>query len=153
MDSIRLSYDAFGRLVLVLSSGETHAGIVPIRAFPFSAPTEWISFCSEQGREVAAIADLRVLDHETRTLLERDLARREFLPVILRVFSVSAGAEPTQWHVETDRGDVHFSLTSEDQIRRLGPGVLILDAHGVRYQIPDISRLDALSRRAVRRYL
>ena len=117
-ESIRLATDPFGHLVLTLPSGQSHAGVVPVRGFPFTAPDEWISFCDERGREVYCLPNLNRLNPETRAALEVDLARREFIPVIRRIHSVSAGADPTEWHVTTDRGDTRFTLTSEDQIRR-----------------------------------
>lgn len=150
----RLEYDPFGRLVVTLADGETHVGVVPARAFPFSAPDEWISFCDEHGREVCCLASLAPLSAEVRRTLEADLAQREFIPRIERIESVSAGAEPTDWQVVTDRGPVQFTLTSEDHIRRLGPkGAIITDMHGIRYRIVDLAALDAHSRRILRRYL
>jgi len=150
---MQLEYDPFGKLVLTLPTGERHAGVWPIRGFPFSAPSQWISFCDEHGKEVFCLTDMAELSPPTRTLLEADLARREFIPVIRRIHSVSAGAEPTEWHVTTDRGDTQFMLTTEDHIRRMDPAVLISDSHGVRYLIADLATLDPASRRILRRYL
>jgi hypothetical protein len=152
--SIALDYDAFGRLVLSLPTGERHCGVVPVRGFPFSAPETCISFCDEHGHEVFFLTDLAQLATPVRQLLEADLARREFIPVIRRIDSVSAGAEPTEWHVLTDRGETRFVLNNEDNIRRMGPrGALITDSHGIRFRIEDIRELDAHSRRVLRRYL
>lgn len=152
--ALRLGHDSFGRLVLTDADGQSHAGLVPIRAFPFSAPTEWISLCDADGHEIVSVPDIRQLPAETRALLEAELARREFIPVIRRIHHVSPGAEPTDWHVETDRGDTRFQLTSEDHIRRLDARrAIVVDSHGVRYQIPDLTTLDPQSRRILRRYL
>lgn len=152
--SIALRYDAFGRLVLTDPEGREHPGVVPVRAFPFTTPTQWISFCDERGREVFCLSDLDSLTPTVRETLEADLAKREFIPVIERVESVSAGADPTDWNVLTDRGPTRFVLTSEDHIRRLGPhGALITDSHGIRYRILDDRILDSHSRRILRRYL
>ena len=154
MISLRLSTDPFGHLVLTLPTGQMHVGVVPVRSFPFSAPTEWISFCDKHGHEVYCLADVALLDPDTRAALEAELARREFIPVIQTIHSVSAGAEPTDWHVTTDRGESRFSLTSEDHIRRMGPNAaLIADSHGIRYLIRDLTGLDARSRKVLRRYL
>jgi hypothetical protein len=152
-ENVALEYDAFGRLVLT-TAGEKHAGVVPVRGFPFSAPAECISFCDENGREVCFLPDLKQLDRPTRDLLSADLSRREFIPVIRSIHSVSSGAEPTDWHVLTDRGEARFVLNNEDNIRRMGPrGALIADSHGVRFRIEDTRALDAHSRRLLRRYL
>jgi len=151
---ITLEYDRFGRLVLTTAAGERHAGVVPVRGFPFSAPAACISFCDENGREVVFLPDLEQLDRPTRDLLVADLSRREFIPVIRSIYSVSSGAEPTDWQVLTDRGEARFLLNSEDNIRRMGPrGALIADSHGVRFRIEDTRTLDAHSRRLLRRYL
>jgi hypothetical protein len=153
-ESISLAYDAFGHLVLTLPSGEQHRGVVPVRGFPFSAPGTCISFCDDHGHEVFFLSDLAQLSVPVRQLLEADLARREFIPVIRSIDSVSAGAEPTDWHVLTDRGETRFVLNNEDNIRRMGQhGALITDSHGIRFQIEDARALDAHSRRILRRYL
>lgn len=153
-ESLELDYDPFGRLVLTMPSGEKHAGVVPVRAFPFAAPTAWISFCDDQGREVYCLNDLSELTAAVRQTLEADLARREFVPVIRKIFSVSPGAEPTTWYVATDRGETRFELTSEDSIRRMGnSGALVVDSYGIRYRIPDLEGLDPASRKILRRYL
>ncbi|MGE5192720.1 MAG: DUF1854 domain-containing protein [Deltaproteobacteria bacterium] len=151
---LSLAYDPFGRLILTTPTGETHAGIVPVRGFPFSAPATCISFCDENGHEVFFLADLARLVPPVRELLEADLARREFIPVIRKIYSVSAGAEPTDWHVLTDRGETQFTLNNEDHIRRMGPhGALITASHGIRFRIEDTRALDPHSRRLLRRYL
>jgi hypothetical protein len=152
--SLSLAYDAFGRLVLTLPAGERHCGVVPVRGFPFSAPGTCISFCDAHGHDVFFLTDLSQLAPAVRQLLEDDLARREFIPVIRGIYDVSAGAEPTDWHVLTDRGETRFVLNNEDNIRRMGShGALITDSHGIRFRIDDSRTLDATSRRILRRYL
>ena len=43
---------------------------------------------------------------------------------------------------------------SDNDVRRLGANrILLVDTHGIRYLIPDASRLDAASRRILERYL
>ncbi|MFL5350989.1 DUF1854 domain-containing protein [Archangium sp.] len=149
-----LSQDARGGLSLMLPSGEVFTDVVPVRCFPFSEADGWISFCDERGREVFCLADPGLLPPKARALLDAELARREFVPVIRRIHGVSAGAEPTTWHVETDRGETRFLLPSEDNIRRLGPsGAVLTDTHGVRYRVADLKALDAHSRKILQRYL
>lgn len=153
-DRVTLEYDDFGRLILTVPSGARHVGVVPVRGFPFSAPSTCISFCDTNGREVYFLADVAHIEPSVRDLLEGDLARREFIPRIQRIYSVSTGAEPTDWHVLTDRGETRFVLNNEDSIRRLGvSGALITDSHGVRLKIEDTRVLDSTSRRILRRYL
>ena len=151
---IRLHHDAFGRLVVTLANGESHSGVVPVRAFPFSASEQWISLCDESGHEVLCVTDSAELDPKTRDQLAAELARREFIPLILGILRVVQGGVSTQWFVKSDRGDTSFELTSEDNIRRMGSeGALLVDSHGIRYRIASLPQLDARSRRILRQFL
>ena len=86
--------------------------------------------------------------------IEEELARREFVPVIRRILRVSAAVEPSEWDVETDRGPTSFVLDSEDDVHELDEyRALVTDAHGIRYLIPDVRRLDAHSRHLLERFL
>jgi len=151
---IRLHQDDFGRLVVTLANGETHTGVVPVRAFPFSASDQWISLCDESGHEVFCLNDMAELDSTTRDQLAAELARCEFIPRILRILNVVEGGVASQWFVQSDRGETNFELPSEDNIRRMGSdGALLIDSHGIRYRITSVPQLDAHSRRILRRYL
>ena len=48
----QLEHDAFGRLVLVFTTGERHEGVVPVRAFPIAAPDEGLSLVGTEGHEL-----------------------------------------------------------------------------------------------------
>lgn len=146
--------DAFDQLILVTRTGERHVDLAPIRLFPYSDPMHWISLCDSHRKEIVCIPDLVALPTATRELLEQELARREFAPVIHRIYSVSSDSEPSEWDVDTDRGRTKFVLKSEDDIRRLGEGqAMIVDAHGIRYLIPDLRRLDSASRRVLSQFV
>jgi hypothetical protein len=151
---IRLHHDAFGRLVLTDAAGQEHAGVCPLRAFPFTAPRQGVALLDAAGREVSWVPDLDALVEDVKRILEGELARREFVPVIRRVFGVSPRVEPSEWDVDTDRGRTRFVLNSADDVRRLDDRrALVSDAHGVRYLIADLRALDSASRRLLERYL
>lgn len=149
-----LYHDEWGQLVLIDADGARHVGVTPVRMFPFSDPSHWLSITSKNGREIVCIEDLNDLSPQVREVLETDLARREFVPVIKRILHVSSILEPCEWVVETDRGRTTFILKAEDDVRRLAPNqALILDSVGVRYLVDDIQSLDAASRRVLERYV
>ena len=149
-----LSHDPRGRLVLIDAEGRRHVGVEPVRAFPISDATRWVSICDPQGAELAFIDDLADLPQQVRAVLDEDLARRDFVPVVQRIVSVSAESEPSDWDVVTDRGATRFTLANDDDVRRLGrQGATIVDVHGTRYLVPDLAALDAASRRLLERYL
>ncbi len=152
--AVALDHDRFGRLVLTLPGGGPGVAVIPVRCFPYSAPSEWIALCDERGHEIHCVERLDALPSATRERIEADLVRYEFIPILRRILAISPGAEPTLWEVETDRGPARFSLASEDHVRRLGPhGALITDADGVRFRILDERRLDSQSRKLLIRYL
>lgn len=150
---VSLFRDAGGRLVLELD-GVRYEDVAAVRMFPFTDPEHWVALCDKEANEIVSIEHPGSLPPEARQLILEDLKEREFVPVIERVISVSVAADPSEWHVETDRGPTTFTLNDEDDIHRLSPfRVLIIDAHGTRYVIPDVRQLDASSRRILSHYI
>jgi hypothetical protein len=150
----KLRRDVFGRLVLTDAQGSEHTGVAAVRAFPISAPDAGIGIVDADGHELAWVPHLSELQEPQRTLLTEALEQREFMPRLLRVRSVSSFATPSTWEVDTDRGLTSFVLKGEEDIRRLGPGLLIVnDAHGVQYLIRDLLSMDAHSRKLLDRFL
>jgi hypothetical protein len=151
---IGVSRDPFGRLVLQLGDGTSHTGVVPVRAFPIAAPGEGVSLMSADGHELAWFDRIDTLDAPTRELVEQELARREFVPEIRAILSVSSFATPSSWRVSTDRGETTLVLKAEEDIRRLArTSLLIADRDGVQYLVRDIGVLDRHSRRLLDRFL
>lgn len=149
-----LATDLFGRLVLTDANGVQHVGVVAARAFPITAPDEAVSLLDTDGHELAWIERLDDCPGHERQLIEAQLAEREFMPVLVRLKSVSGFATPCAWDVATDRGDTQFVLKGEEHIRRLAPGLLIVsDAHGVQYLIRNPEAMDRTSRRLLDRFL
>lgn len=152
--TLTLSRDAFGHLVLTTEDGHTHTGVTPVRAFPLSAPDEGLSLVGPDGHELAWLDRLSDLPETARALVIAELAERELTPVIARLLAVSTFATPSTWTVETDRGRTKLVLKSEDDIRRLGEGrLLITSAHGLTFGIPDMGALDRASRKLLERFL
>ena len=151
---LNLSLNEFGKLVLIDAQGVEHVGVVPVRAHPISAPDEGVSLVGTDGHELAWIDRLSSAPTEQRELIESELAAREFMPVIHRVSKVTTFSTPSQWTVETDRGETQFILKTEEDIRRLGEGrLLIASSHGIQFIVPDRFALDRGSKRILERFL
>jgi hypothetical protein len=154
MDDLKITRNALGQLVFTARDGATYEGVVPVRAFPITAPADGLALVSPEGEELAWIDDPEALPQGVRTLLEEELATRDFTPVILRIKDVSSFATPSTWLVETDRGETALVLKGEEDIRRLaGAGLLIADKHGIHYLVRDMKALDKKSRRFLDRFL
>ena len=149
-----LERDAHGRLLLTTPDGVRHDGVVPVRAFPIAAPHEGLAMVDADGREVAWVGALDRLNAPLRTLIEEELANREFTPEIRRIVVVSTFSTPSVWQVDTDRGLTSFVLKGEEDIRRLKDGALwISDSHGIQFVVRDRRALDRRSRRLLERFL
>ena len=145
----------FGELVWTGPQGQQVSGVVPVRAFPIQAPQDGISLVDSEGHEVAWFAQLADIPQAARALIEEELACREFMPVIQRIAAVSGFSTPCTWTVDTDRGRTEFVLRGDEDIRRIGSAraLLIADAHGINYLVPDHFALDAHSKRVLDRFL
>ncbi|HEV3343988.1 MAG TPA: DUF1854 domain-containing protein [Pirellulales bacterium] len=152
--SFDLTQDAWGQLVFTDADGRRHEAVTPVRAFPITDPAHYVSICDSRGAELAICEDLAKLPAAVRDLIEADLARRDFIPVIQRIVHITSGLSPTEWTVETDRGATTFLVDSEENVRRLGrQQATITDTHHMRYLIRDVRALDAASRRFLERFL
>ena len=146
--------NAFGRLILIDSEGREHEGVKPVRAHPISATDEGISLVGVDGHELVWIARLSDLPPADRELLEAEFAVREFMPQVRAILEVSTFSTPSQWTVDTERGAARFILKSEEDIRRLGEGrLLITSSHGLQFIVPDRFALDRASKRILERFL
>jgi len=144
-----------GRLVYTGEDGSVHVGVTPVRAFPISEPDAGLSIVSAEGHELAWVERLDALPTAQRTLIEDELAHREFMPEIRRVLSVSTFSTPSTWTVETDRGPTTLVLKVEEDIRRLPERgrLLITSGHGIVFAVRDMTALDRHSRKLMERFL
>lgn len=154
MNNFQLHRNSFGRLVLTDTGGAIHEGVVPVHAFPISAPAEGVALVDADGHELVWLDNLTDLPVSTRVLLQEELARREFIPEIQGILHVSTFATPSLWEVETDRGHTSFILKGEDDIRRLNHDTLLIaDSNAIHYLIRDTQQLDKHSRKLLDRFL
>lgn len=153
---MKLERNPHGQLVAHGDDGVVHLGVLPVRAFPLSAPDDGgLSLQGPDGRELAWWPALADVPPALRALIEEELAQREFVPVIRRIVKVSSFSTPSTWAVETDRGSTDFVLKGEEDIRRLDAAgrLLITDDHGLTFLVPDRYALDRASRRLLERFL
>ena len=150
----QLRRNAFGRLEFQSADGESHEGVLPVRAFPISEAGRGLSLVTSDGHELLWIEHLSDVPAEPRALIEEELTSREFMPEIRKLTSVSTYATPSVWKVETDRGATSFTLRGEEDIRRLSAQTLLIaDNHGIFYLVRDIQSLDKHSRKLLDRFL
>jgi len=147
---LRFYLDDFQDLCMEDETGEIFSPITPIRAFPLQAVNSFVVLRSAEGDEVGTLRSLSDLDTKSRKVLNTALEQAYFMPCITHVNSVKANFHVPTWDVETDRGPRVFELRSSRDVRVLDNfRIVIRDADGNRYEIPDYRQLDPASRALV----
>jgi len=154
MTDWRLRESTHGKLALFKGEALIADQVMPVLAFPFSAPNESISIVDEYSKEMAWLDRLDQLDADSQAVVKNYLAVREFRPTVYRITSVSTYSTPSIWTLETDKGPCKFELPSDESIRRLGGNRLVLThANGMQFIIEDLLALDARSRQILARFM
>jgi len=145
---VRLFLDPFEDLRLALDGVEAEGRVTAVRAFPISADESFVILKDGDGVEIGIIRDATELDAESQSVLRGELDRSYFCSRITGVNAIGGHFHAPEWDVITDRGPRKFEIrSSRRDIRMLGEGhILILDADGNRYEIPDYHQLDPISR-------
>ena len=154
-DKARFFVDAFEDLNLELAGDQTYSRVRVKRAFPLTRDDCFIVVQDREGKEIGSLARLDALDRDSRQAVEDELERAYFTPRIQRIAKVTVANRVPRWEVETDRGPRAFEIySSRRDVRLLGDGrILVQDADGNRYEIPDYRRLDPASRALVEEML
>ncbi len=146
---IRFSLDEFRELTME-QNGE-QKNVRPLRAFPLSAEENFIVLKDDNEKEIGTIRRIEDLEPHSQSVLRAELERAYFTPRILQINALEEDFHVPRWDVTTDRGPRVFEIrSSRRDIRVLSAGrVLIRDADGNRYEIPDYRSLDPASRSLV----
>jgi len=146
----RVYINEFEELCLQVGDGEPIGPLRARRGFPVTGAADFISLEDGDKKEVGLIRRVGDLDRASREALQAELERSYFTTLITCVEAIDVEYHIPTWRVVTDRGQRSFELrSSRRDIRVLGWRVLIRDADGNRYEIPDLRKLDAASRALV----
>lgn len=150
----RLSRDAWGRWRWHDVAGRDYADVEIVTPFPWSAVGCEVLIRDATGRELERFATWDACPTELRADLEAALAERDFVPEIRGIRAATHPYPPCRWEVETDRGPATVTIESEEDVRSLSSGaILIADGTGLRFLIRNVEGLDPVSRRHLRRLL
>jgi len=140
-----------------LPNGEVYEDVQFARAFPLSHANEYISVLRREERdkfvEVGMFHTLEGMPDDSRRILDEELDRRYFTPVIEKIYSLTEEYGQHRWDVLTDRGRRVFYVRNwRDNVHELSPvRYLIVAVDGSRYEIRDLDALDAASRAQLER--
>lgn len=137
------------RLQLRLEGEEEWRDVTLARLFPLSDPDGWIAVVDKDDKEIGILETLHGLPPESLACVRAELHRRYMVPEIRRILACKDRFDLLEWEVETDRGPAAILMRHpQESIKQLIPGRYSLtDVEGNRYDIPNLSTLDAESRR------
>ncbi len=143
---VRLYIDEFEDLTLELE-GKCYKPVTAIRAFPVTAGDRFIVLRNEKKEEIGTVPDVSTLDPQSRKALRTELDRLYFTTLITQINAIEEEFHIPKWDVETNRGLRVFELASSRRdVQILENGrILIRDADGNRYEIPDHRVMDEIS--------
>lgn len=132
---------------LTIEGDRSWTKVAAARAFPLSNPDRYIGFLDGAGKDIGLLVDPGLLDHESRRILDEELERRYFVPVVERVLSVREEYGAVYWNVVTDRGTREIVIRNvKDNLQELsGSRIILTDVDGNRFEFPDITKLDGKS--------
>jgi hypothetical protein len=162
-EDVRVFQGEDGRVYATIKDEVTLISPAFLRSHPLTDPERYISIkgtipkegIEARGDEFGLVRNWRRLDPDSRRLVEEGLARRYLHPRLTRIVSLKDYSGVQVCIFETDRGAREVTLRdARDSVVYLGPNrVLITDAENNRYDVPEISALDRLSRGYLARIL
>lgn len=144
-----------GFVSMELESGEKYARVNLFRAFPFTSAEEYISVRNPEGKELGMLRSIQAFPAEVVGLLEEEINRRYFAPVIREILTIKEEFGYSYWEVATHAGLCRFTVKGGTQgvIPIDESRVLVVDVDGTRYEIPDVNKLDEKSQKKLEVFL
>ncbi|MGN1096197.1 MAG: DUF1854 domain-containing protein [Eubacteriales bacterium] len=143
-DEVKITRTGDTSVDLETYDGRRFENLEPLRLFPVSGITKYISLLDENGKEIAIIRDLERLMPESKKAVSESLASYYIVPKIKKIISRVEKYGNITWTVETDRGVHSFAiLNTSIDIKTLYDGrILVRDSNDNRYEIEDVEKLD-----------
>ena len=122
---------------------------------PLTTTERYVSLWAGDDHEIGIVRDPETLDPDSRQIVDEEIKRRYFAPVIERIDKVIERFGVHEWFARTSRGPVNFYVTGLHQNIKPHPParLLVTDVRGNRYDIPDYRRLDPHSYHQIQRLL
>ncbi|MBC8235228.1 DUF1854 domain-containing protein [bacterium] len=135
-----------GRLVLKVKEQEFDNFKV-LKLFPLSKANQFIAFYDKDDNEIGLLKNFHQLNGDSLELLEFELEKSYFMPEITRIDLIERSESGWRWRVNTNKGPREFRVASRvEDIHKLSNGqIIIKDADGNKFCVPNLKRLEAKS--------
>jgi hypothetical protein len=128
------------------STHTTHTNLKAVLMFPLTDRDQFIHLSDPDKNEIGIIRNIDSLDPQSQAALRQELAKAYFIPTITRIKNMKEEFGISSWTVETDSGERKFEVRDRRDIRYItGTHLIIRDVDGNRFEIPDLTKLDAQS--------
>lgn len=126
-----------------------------LRTLPLQRPFEYIGVSDMDKKEIGIIRNVADFSPEQREIIEKDLAARYYSPNITEIYSVKEKMGSFYFDVSIDGFKKTFAVKDISRnIKVLDSGaVMLTDADGNRFIIPDIDKLKSKTRRQLEPFL
>ena len=145
--SIRMERNE-ARTLTVHVGEERYEDVTIRRAFPLEMADAFIGLFAADGEEIGIIEDLTTIEADSRRVLDDELQRTYFLPVITEFGDIGEEFGVVHADVQTSSGPRHIEIRGiRSNIRLLSRHrALIEDTDGNRYELRDLRQLPKLTR-------
>ena len=135
--------------------------VIPVRAFPITDPDSFICIREPdtrkkgKGEEIGMIERLSDFDAQAQALIQEELGRRYFTPVIKKIHSLHDKFGYLYFDVTTDAGRSEFIMANPSgSFRTLEDGrIFMYDIDGNCFCVPNPAALDKASLKKIEIYL
>ena len=115
---------------------------------------ELITLLDENGTEQAVIRDLDNLPKDQRQVIEDCLTEYYLIPHIVKILNTTEKFGLITLDTETDRGPARIEIRNLLYgFKQVGNRLLLRDGNDNRYEVQDLTRLDARSRHLLDNYI
>ena len=139
---------------VTLQDGTKFENVEPRCLFPSSNRERFITLLDENGNEQAVIRELGSLPADQRAIIRDCMEEYYLIPRITKILNTTEKFGLITLDTETDRGPARIEIRNLLYgFKQLGNRLLLRDGNDSRYEIPDLSRLDARSRHMLDNYI
>ena len=152
---IRLFHEPAWRLRMTIEEDRSYLKVKIVRAAPLTQPDRYVCFLDAKDEAICMVEDTSQLGEENVGIITDELAQRYLTARVLKVHSIRNEYGVSYWDVDTDRGRREFVAKSvAENAQMLGDHrMMVLDVDGNRFELADMTALDAKSAKLVENVL
>ena len=156
MEAVRIQifHEPKDRLRMTIGD-RSYPTVKPVWSSPIARPGKYLSLLDSKGSEIAMVVDPASLNDDSRQAVEAELRKRYLTAQVYEFITARQEYGATYWSVRTDRGIREFVSENlqETALWYSNTHLMLFDADGNRFEVPDTEKLDPKSRELMERML